>query len=177
MRGLEPRWAKRDEDTANVLQRARRVLPMQGMRRGYIGWRVPLAVLVSAAVGGVIAKTRSIEFVRLLGAVIVGLLACWFVVDFDSSASARFRFDHPGEHLTGTNLGEFVNNYKNYAYAIPVLGLLVGCIFIWLPPRSKVLLELVVQALWILAFMWVCTVLIDWEWQNVPFFSAMHWHY
>ena len=129
------------------------------------------------AVGGIIVKTRSVEFVRLLGAVIVGLLACCFVVEFDSAASARFASDHRGEHLTGTDVGQFVTNYKNYAYAIPVLGLLIGCIFIWLPPRSKVLTELAIQTLWVFAFMWACTVLLEWEWQNVPFFSAMRWHY
>jgi hypothetical protein len=142
-----------------------------------IGWRMPLAVVVFAAIGGVIAKTRSVEFVRLLGAVIVGLLVCWFVVEFDYSALARFRVDHPGEHLGGTPLGEIVTRYRNYAYAVPVLALLVGCISIWVPPKSRVVFEVVIQAVWILALMWACTVLIAWQWQNVPFFSGMRWHY
>ncbi len=150
----------------------------------YIGWRVPLAILVLAIVGGIIAVTRSVEavtrnveVVRLLAAVVVGLLACLFVALYNNFARDRFRVDHPGETLSATPLGAFVTAHQQQVYAIPVLGLLLGCLIIWRWPKSKDLIELVVQALWILAFMWAGNVLIVWQAQNIPLFSGMRWHY
>ncbi len=142
----------------------------------YIGWQAPLAILVLAAVGGAIAWVRGVEFVRLFGAVIVALLACWFVSFYDSSAYIRFQFDHPGG-ISRTPLGEYIQNYNKYAYAFPALGLMLGCVFGWLWPRSKVLLEVVIQSLWILAVGWTALVLLTWEIQNIPVFRAMQWRY
>jgi len=144
----------------------------------YIGWLIPSAILILAAVGGVIAKTRSVELVRLLAAVVIGLGSCLFVSAYNRLAETRFPFDHPGQELRARpDIGVFVTDHQQYAYTIPVLGFLVGCLIIWQWPKSKVLIELVVQILWILAFMWAGLVLIIWQIQNIPIFSGMRWHY
>ena len=140
-------------------------------------WLTGSALLVLAIVVGIFAVTRSVEVVKLLASVVTGLLACWFVVLYDSSARIRFSFDHPGETLHGPDMGQFVAVYQQYAYAIPILGLLMGSFIIWRWSKSKFLIELVVQVLWILAFMWAGLVLILWQVQNIPMFTAMHWHY
>ena len=121
----------------------------------YIGWGMPLAVLTLIAIVGVIAYTRSVELVRLLAAVMIGLASCLFVAAYNNLAENRFTFDHPGQTLQArTNLGVFVTVHQHHAYAIPVSGLLLGSVIIWRRPKSKVLIELVVQTLWLLAFMW-----------------------
>ncbi len=111
-----------------------------------IGWH--LAILVLAIVGGIIAVTSSVELVRLLAAVVTGLLACLFVVLYDSYARIRFGFDHPGETLNyRPELGIFVAVYQHYAYAVPILGLLLGSFIIWRWPKSRFLIELIVHVL------------------------------
>lgn len=139
---------------------------------------MPLAVLTLIAIVGVIAYTRSVELVRLLAAVMIALASCLFVAAYNDLAENRFPFDHPGQTLQARpDLGEFVTVHRHHAYAIPVAGLLLGSVIIWRWPKSKVLIELVVQTLWLLAFMWAGSVLLLWQIQNIPVFSAMHWHY
>jgi hypothetical protein len=143
-----------------------------------IDWAMPLVILVLLAVAGVIAYTRSVEVVRLLAAVVIGLASCFFVAAYDGMAEIRFRHDHPGQELRARSVsGEFVTAHRQHAYAIPVVGFLLGCLIIRRRPKSKVWIELVVQTLWILAFMWACFVLIIWQVQNIPIFSGGRWHY
>jgi hypothetical protein len=143
-----------------------------------IGWCVPSGILVVVVVGGVIAKTRSVELVRLLGAVAISLAASGFVTLFDCYAAIRFPFDHSGQTSQAVpDIALFVTVHRLHAYAIPALGLLLGSLILWRRPRSKVLIELVVQSLWILAFTWAGLVLVVWQIRNIPLFSAMHWHY
>ena len=144
----------------------------------YIGWGVPLAVLTLLAVVGVVAYTRSVELVRLLAAVMIGLASCLFVAAYNNLAETRFPFDHPGQTLRARpDLGVFVTVHRHHAYVIPVAGLLLGSVIIWRWPKSKVLIELVIQTLWLLAFTWAGIVLLLWQIQNIPIFSAMRWHY
>ena len=142
------------------------------------GWRVPLTILAFVAVVGIIAYTRSVELVRLLAAVLIGLAACSFVASYNDLAEIRFGFDHPGQTLTARPaIGEFVTAHEQHAYALPVVGLLLGSLIIWRWPKAKVLIELVVQTLWLLAFIWAGLVLLLWQVQNIPVFKAMQWHY
>jgi hypothetical protein len=149
----------------------------------YIGWTIPVAILVVAAFAGTIytvhrlSQDYTVEFVRLLGAVIIGLMACWFVVVYDRTAYLRYQFDHSVSKPRMSNLCQFETDYNRCAFAVPVIGLALGCVFAWVWPRSKVMLEVVIQLLWLLALAWAALVLLIWEVQNIPVFSAMRWQY
>jgi hypothetical protein len=121
--------------------------------------------------------TRHAEIIRLLTAVMIGLMACLFVMRYDDLSHVRFRFDHPEEDMTPTHLSEFVKAHSRHAFAVPVVGLLLGSLVLWRWPNSHALVELILSLLWILAFLWVGLVLILWQVQNIPLFSGMRFHY
>jgi hypothetical protein len=143
----------------------------------YIGWVVRMTMLGVVAVGSVIAITRSVEFVRLLGAAVVGLLACWFVIFYGAMARIRFGFDHSGATPHDNDMSHFVTAWQQYAFAIPILGLLLGCVIIWRWSKQKVLVEEIVQTLWILALIWVGLAIIVWQIMNIPSFYGMRLQY
>ena len=136
--------------------------------------------------------TRSVQLIRLLAAVVIAFAACSFVAWYDGLAYIRYPFDHPNadghresaDAFSGFILdesrpsgGEFVTAHRTHAYAVPLAGLILGSIIIWRWPTLHVLFELVVAALWVLAFLWAGFVLIVWQMQNIPIFHGMRWHY
>jgi len=136
--------------------------------------------------------TRSVQLVRLLAAVAIGLASCSFVGLYDGLAYVRYPFDHPNSDghrerpdqafgkfvLESRPSGsEFVTAHCTHAYVVPVIGLLLGITIIWRWPKLDVLMELVVACLWVLAFLWAGFVLIVWQMQNIPIFHGMRWHY
>jgi hypothetical protein len=127
--------------------------------------------------GGLIAMTRSVQFVRLLAAVTISLATCRFVALYDQWSYLRFQYDHPGEKLNKSDAGYFVADYSKYAYVVPLAGLAAGILTIWRRPNSPVLVEVIVSVLWVLAFTWVGLVLILWQVFNVPTISSMRLHY
>jgi Trk-type K+ transport system membrane component len=137
--------------------------------------------------------TRSVQLIRLLASVLIAFAACYFVVQYDAFSTIRFPFDHPQadghwvppsaeffgtfvreSHLVGA---EFVTAHRKHAYAVPVVGLLVGILVIWRWPRFHVLTELVVSAMWVLGLLWAGFAVLMWHVQNIPIYHGGRWHY
>lgn len=132
--------------------------------------------------------TRSVQLVRLLTSVVVGFAACYFAVLYDATSTARFPFDHPDADGYFTESGkfvlsgptpavEFITTHDRYAYAVPLAGLVAGIVILWRWPDLRALSELIASTLWVLSFLWIGTVVIVWQLQNIPVFHGMRWHY
>ena len=132
--------------------------------------------------------TRSIQLVRLLASVTVALGACLFVVLYDQFSYIRYPFDHPDAegHLAAPHQfilanrppgSEFLTAHRAHAYVVPIVGLLIGILVIWRWSQFPALAELVVSAMWVLAFLWAGFAIVMWQVQNVPLFHGMRFHW
>jgi hypothetical protein len=142
-----------------------------------VGWGVTLVIFTAIMAVASIWISRNVQLVRLIAAVTVAIIACWFVVRYDFYSRTRFEFDHPGQRLTEMRITKLIASHGDHAYAVPIAALVVGVLVLYLRPNSPVFIELLVSSLWVFAFAWVGYIILIWQDQNIPMFSGMKWHY
>ena len=118
---------------------------------------------------------KNTQWVRLLAAVAVSLVACCFVAYYSRLSRLRFNYEHPGSHLMHAT--DFLSQWAWIGYALPTVAFLVG---VWALRRSAVstvLLEVIIAGTWFLSLVWFGFCLLMWQAQNVPAFSHMELHF
>ncbi len=121
--------------------------------------------------------TRGVQFLRLLTAFAISLLACCFVVMYNHASRTRFIFEHPDADSGQVPYITFVTLHGAYTFLVPAVGLLIGIVIIWRWPKSHVWFELILSTMWILALVWVGMCLLAWQCVSVPLFHGMQFHY
>ena len=70
-----------------------------------------------------------------------------------------------------------IATHRIHAFAVPIVGLLLGILIIWRWPKRQVPTEVLVSVMWVLSLVWVGFVLLMWQTQNIPIFHGMRGHY
>ena len=121
--------------------------------------------------------TRGVQIVRLLAAVVISLAACTFAIAYNHVSADRYTFDHPGAGRKMTDFNDFVSTRGHLACIVPCVAFVVGIVAILRWPKLPVIIELIVSALWISAFIWVGLNLIFWQLENIPLIMHMQTFY
>jgi hypothetical protein len=99
----------------------------------------------------------AIRWIRLLTAVIAGVMACAFAQFYSSFFKLTLEFGHPLPTIT-----LIVLKASRYAYVIPAILFLAGVYFLRKRTRGIVGLELIISIGWILTIFW--SLFAIWAW-------------
>lgn len=105
------------------------------------------------------------RLVRLLAAAIAALVSCLFVSGYSLACSLSYRPNYPA-------FTEWVLRNARYAYALPIIMLLIGIWLLRRHPDRSVALECLLSLLWIGAFAWVLTALYAWQLVHIEIWSG-----
>ena len=101
---------------------------------------------------------------RLVSAVLVSALSCFFVQLYTQASVWLFTHEHPGHGYLGGV--ELLVNYHLWGYLVPAMSLIVGLLILRWRPGSVVAFECVIGTLWLLTAFLVFATLMYWRLQQ-----------